>query len=375
MPSLESQIRNAARAHGFDLCGFARVQPIPHAESVTRWVESGMAAAMDYLGRGLPKRLDPRLVLPDAASVISLGYRYQPPRLPDGDWRAALRGRIAAYALGTDYHRLIEKKLQQLAARLTELRPAASFRWYVDTGPVLEREWAALAGLGWFGKNTNILRRDEGSWFFLAELLTDLVLEPDPPSADHCGTCVSCLDRCPTGALAPDYQLDARLCISYWTIEHRGWVPRELRARFDNWVFGCDVCQDVCPWNEKLARQTDLATHDELFPSLIELARLDEETFRQRYRGTPVLRTKREGLVRNAVIALGNSASDSALAPLVGALENDPSPIVRGHAAGALANLQLRPVVATLDQAILREPDPEARSEIQLARQSLAGEP
>jgi epoxyqueuosine reductase len=357
--SLSSQLRALAHQAGFELCGFARVGPPPHREFLR------------LAGTGAPRRwttsptvwqgLDLTLVLPRARSVITVGIRYNPPPLPPVDWREELRGRIAAYALGADYHRTVKRRLKEMTVRISALFPDAELRPYVDTGPILEREWAAAGGVGWFGKNTNILHKEHGSWFFLGELLTTLDIEPDTPLADHCGSCVACLDLCPTGALEPGYVLDARKCISYWTIEHRGPIPRDFRPRLDNWVFGCDVCQEVCPWNEKLARSSGIPAAEELLPSLPELLRLDDERFRQRYRGTAVLRTKREGLLRNTAVVLGNTKNPRAMAALGDALSADPSSVVRSHAAWALGG--------SAEPSGKRAPDAEAdvvaRSEIE----------
>jgi epoxyqueuosine reductase len=322
---------------------------------------------MAYIGNGAAKRLDPTLVLPGARSIISVGVRYAPPPLPPVNWREELRGRIAAYALGADYHRTVKRRLIDLTDRIKTRFPEAEARYYVDTGPILEREWAAAGGLGWFGKNTNILHREQGSWFFLGELLTTLEIEPDPPMADHCGTCVRCLDLCPTRALEPGYVLDARKCISYWTIEHRGEIPRDFRPQMESWVFGCDVCQEVCPWNEKLAREAEPTVAEALLPSLPELLALDEEGFRQRYRGTAVLRTKREGLLRNVAVVLGNTQNPRAIASLSGALENDPSAIVRAHAAWSLGRIGGGDARKYLDGARRRETDDVVRAEIEIA--------
>lgn len=319
---------------------------------------------MGYIENGADKRLDPTLVLSGARSVISVAQRYAPPPLPPVDWRGELRGRIAAYALGADYHRTVKRRLKELAARIATLFPSGEVRWYVDTGPILEREWAAAGGLGWFGKNTNILHTEQGSWFFLGELLTTLDIEPDPPVADHCGTCVRCLDLCPTNALEPGYVLDARKCISYWTIEHRGSIPRDFRPQLGNWVFGCDICQEVCPWNEKLSRSLGAADTDALLPSLPALMALDEEEFRQRYRGTALLRTKREGLLRNAAIVLGNTQNPRAVASLGQALGCDPSAVVRAHAAWALGRIGGVAARTSLDAARRSEADTGVRAEI-----------
>lgn len=349
MSGLKATIREAATEIGFDLCGFAAAGRPPHADFYRRWIESGHAAEMDYLAHGADKRIDPDLVLPGVRSVISLGIRYAPPPVPSIDWQQQLRGRIASYTVGRDYHDTLRKRLKRLAARLRDLSPGVGHRTYVDSGPVLERDWAAQAGIGWFGKNTNLLHKAHGSWFFLAEILTTLEIEPDAPIADHCGTCTTCLVKCPTQALRPGYELDARRCISYWTIEHRGAIPREMRAGIGNWVFGCDVCQEVCPWNEKMRPPSP--PDDTLQPYLPDLLRLDEEAFRERFRGSAIRRTKREGLARNAAIALGNSGNPSAVPALVQALREDPCAIVRGHAAWALGRIGDRPARAALEAA------------------------
>jgi epoxyqueuosine reductase len=363
----KEQIRNAAWRIGFHLCGVARVGEPPHANFLQQWLADGNAASMAYIERGLAKRLDPRLVLPEARSVITVGYRYQPPPLPPLDWQRQLRGRIAAYAFGTDYHLTVEMKLKQLAESVGALSSGVLVRAYVDTGPILEREWAAAGGIGWFGKNTTLLHAEHGSYFFLGELLTDLELEPDPPLLDHCGTCTRCLDRCPTQALKPGYVLDARLCISYLTIEHRGVIPVELRAQMGNWIFGCDVCQEVCPWNDKLVRHDGTPDTEELCPSLPELLRLDEEQFRSRFRRSAVRRAKRDGFVRNVAIALGNTGNPEAVAPLSAALREDASPLVRTHAAWALGAINGRRARQALATARRHEPDWGVRSEIDAA--------
>jgi len=367
MPPLEQIIRATARRLGFAHCGFARIEPSPHAAFVRQWLADGNAAGMAYIERGLAKRLDPCVVMPAARSVISVGYRYLPPPLPPVDWQRELRGRIAAYAFGTDYHLIIEAKLRELAAALLDLRPGAMARHYVDTGPVLEREWAAAGGVGWFGKNTNILHTEDGSYFFLGELLTDLDLEPDAPVPDHCGTCTRCLDLCPTAALKPGYGLDARLCISYLTIEHRGAIPLALRSQLGNWIFGCDVCQEVCPWNEKLVRRRGAPDADALLPFLPDLLSLTADAFQRRFRGSAIRRAKRDGLVRNVAVALGNSGNPAAVAPLASALHSDPSPVVRGHAAWALGAIGGRAAAAALDVGRRIEADASVCAEIEAA--------
>jgi len=236
-------------------------------------------------------------------------------------------------------------------------------RAYVDTGPVLEREWAAEAGLGWFGRNTNLLNRHHGSYFFLAEIFTDVEFDSAvEPYREHCGTCRECLERCPTQALADGYLLDPRLCISYLTIEHRGAIPVELRPRLGNWIFGCDICQEVCPWNGDATRAA--SPNEDLAPSLIDLMRLDDAGFRRRYGKTAIARTKRRGLLRNAAIALGNSANPAALPVLARTLAQEPEALVREHAAWALGRLGARQARDALMRARTRETAPDVIREI-----------
>lgn len=360
MPRLEAEVDRAARAAGFDLCGFAAAGPAPHAAFFAEWLARGNAAGMDYLAAGAERRVAPAIALPAVRTIISLGIAYAPPPAPPVRWREKLLGRIAAYALERDYHDVLRKRLKRFAAALRELVPGIEHRVYVDAGPVLERDWAAASGVGWFGKNTNILHQTHGSWFFLAEVLTSLELEPTLPVADHCGRCVTCLERCPTGALLPGYELDARRCISYWTIEHRGSIPVALRAEIGNWIFGCDVCQEVCPWNEKM--RPPVASEQRLTPYLPDLLALDEEGFRERFRGSAVRRAKREGLLRNVAIVLGNTANPDAVAPLARALRADPAAVVRAHAAWALGRLGTSAGRDALAAALADE-DPSVRRE------------
>jgi len=317
---------------------------------------------MGYLDRRMAERMDPRTAFPWARSIVSLAYPYRPPPPPAGDWRAELRGRIAAYALGVDYHDRVGALLERLIERLGDVFPGARFRPYVDTGPVLEREWAARAGLGWIGKNTLVLHRTAGSYFFLAELLTDLALDAVPLPADHCGTCTRCLTVCPTGALDA-YTMDPRRCISYLTIEHRSAIPRELRPHLGNWIFGCDLCQQACPWNAG-ASETDAA--EALMPRLPPLLELDAAAFRARFGRTAVARAKRRGLLRNVAVVLGNSENPEAVPPLAAALD-DPEPLVRGHAAWALGRLGGAAARHSLEAARARETDPGAAAEIEAA--------
>lgn len=367
MLSLREEIRAAAGRLGFQRCRFARFEALPHADFVRRWLAGGKAGEMAYIERGLAQRLDARLLVPPVHSVIALGYRYIAPAGPPVEWRRQLRGRIAAYALGSDYHDIIGGKLRALAEHVGALRPGAIARVCVDTGPVLEREWAAKSGIGWFGKNTNLLHAEDGSWFLLGEILTDLELEPDPPLPDRCGTCTRCLDCCPTGALRPGYELDARICLSYLTIEYRGAIPPTLRQRLGSWVFGCDVCQDVCPWNARFGRRHEARDDAALFPYLPEILRLTEEGFRHRFRHTAIWRTRRAGLARNAAVVLGNIGNPAAVAVLGEALRHDPAAMVRGHAAWALGALGDTCARQELESARVTETDHSVRGEIDAA--------
>ncbi len=365
MATLEAQIRSQAHTLGFPLCGFTRIQPLPHEQFFLEWLAQGHAGEMHYLAREPQRRLNPALLFPQARSIICLGYSYAPPLLPRFDWRQALRGRIAAYAAGVDYHEIIQAKLQTFIRFLHDLCPDLWARPYVDTGPLLEREWAQRSGLGWFGKNTMLLHKQAGSWFFLAEILVSMELEGEGIPRAHCGSCTQCLTDCPTGALEAGYILKAPLCISYLTIEHRGPIPLELRPKLDNWIFGCDVCQEVCPWNRKFGRPIDTLV-EELCPSLPDLLQLDDAGFRARFGRSAIRRTKRKGLLRNVAVALGNSHNPEAIGPLRLALQ-DQEPLVRGHAAWALGQFAEPAAREALHGQLHRETEAWVTEEVSMA--------
>jgi epoxyqueuosine reductase len=369
--SLERHIRDRALELGFTLVGFAPMRRLQErATFFNGWLEEGRAGGMDWLGRQPERRLDPRELDPRLRSVVSLAYPYAAPLAPRIDWRAELRGRIASYALGPDYHDVVLDRARILAQEMQTMRSGALTRTYVDTGPVFEREWAAQGRLGWFGRNTNLINRYQGSYFFLAEIFTDLEFAPTrEPYRDHCGTCRRCLDLCPTQALSDGYLLDSRLCISYLTIEHRGPIPVELRPKLGNWIFGCDICQEVCPWNSDSLPE---AADDALMPKLEQIMMLDNDGFRRRFGQSAIRRTKRRGLLRNAAIALGNSGNPAAIPILVSAIERDPEPIVRSHAVWALGRLAGRSDEPMAQRALVRalgDPDRgvHAEAEVQLA--------
>ena len=369
LSDIRREIARCARAQGFTLVGFAAVRRLVDREDFFRkWLSDGNHGSMGYLARAPGRRFDPRRLDDRYRTVVSLGHPYLAPAAPDIDWRREMRGRIAAYAFGPDYHDVVLRKARAVAATITEHRIGAVARCYVDTGPVFEREWAAQARIGWFGKNTMTLDRNAGSYFFLAEIFTDLELEPsDAPYREHCGTCTRCLDLCPTGALVGGYKMDARVCISYLTIENRSAIPPELRSRIGNWIFGCDICQEVCPWNSPLK---DSAPSD-LTPFLPDLMALDDAAFSRRFSKSAIKRAKRRGLLRNAAVALGNTRNPDAIPTLRRAMESEPEPLVRSHAAWALGEIGGTPARRILERA-LGDPDADVKSEASAALETFA---
>ena len=353
-------IRNKARELGFEKVGFARAGAAPRGDFLETWLGDGFHGAMGYMERAPERRKDASVLMPGARTVVCVAKNYQSPGLHSEDPRV---GRISRYAWGDDYHDVLLEKLHELRRFIEELGGRAKV--CVDTAAVLEKPWAQEAGLGWQGKHTNLLSRDLGSWLFLGEVLTDLELDPDPPYAkDFCGTCTRCIDICPTRAIVAPYVLDSRRCISYFTIEDRGPIPRELRPLMGNLVFGCDICQDVCPWNKfaRVAPGREFTARDgNMTPSLIELMGLTREEFRRRFRKSPVKRATYRGFLRNVAVALGNSGDPAAVPPLEKALEHE-EPLVRAHAAWALGRLRAREALGRRraveeDGDVLREID------------------
>ncbi len=311
MKSLTQKLKAHALAHGCDLVGVAPIAAFKELEFYPQWLAAGYAGEMEYLQRQLPKRLDPRQILPSAQSVVVIGVNYHTPYPLSTESKDRDRGWISRYAWGDDYHRVLSEKLEKLHHFL-EQEAGANYqgKFYVDTGPVLDRVLAKYAGLGWFGKNTNLINQKNGSYFFIGELITNLVLECDAPPPDRCGTCRRCLDACPTDAFPAPYVLDSNRCISYLTIELRGAIPEGLRQPMGSHVFGCDICQDVCPWNRKAPVTKEAAfmpRANAVAPQLAELAAMDENSFRERFKNSPIKRSKWRGLMRNVLVALGNS--------------------------------------------------------------------
>lgn len=372
---ITGELKAEARRLGFDLCGICSAVSPPGFERFEHWLAAGYAGEMHYLSDRAAAYEHPSHVLEGARSVVllAMNYRTEEPAGEQGEIPPGY-GRVSRYAWGTDYHDVIRERLNSLAEWLQRHVPAARVRGVVDTAPLLEREFAQLAGLGWIGKNTLLLNKQLGSWFFLAAILTDVELEYDEPfAADHCGTCRACLDACPTDAFVDAYVLDARRCISYLTIELRESIPNELRNALGDWLFGCDVCQDVCPWNHRAPQTTEPAFQplDNVNPmELAALFNLDEAAFRARFRHTPLWRAKRRGLLRNAAIVLGNRPNLPANDALIRGL-NDEEPLVRGACAWALGKFDDRKAIDALTQRLTIEGDSTVADELTRSLQQL----
>ncbi|HEY1598157.1 MAG TPA: tRNA epoxyqueuosine(34) reductase QueG [Pirellulales bacterium] len=368
--ALTTLLKQEARRLGFDLAGACPAVSPTGINHLHEWLQAGYAGEMQYLAQRSAAYAHPRHVLDGVRSLLVLTMNYRTAEPADV---AAGQGRLSRYAWGQDYHDTIHDRLHGLADFLRGVIPTAAVRGVVDSAPLLEREFAQLAGLGWIGKNTLLLNRQSGSWFFLAALLTDVELEYDAPHAtDHCGTCTACLDACPTQAFVAPYVLDSRRCISYLTIELRSSVPVELRPGLGDWVFGCDVCQDVCPWNHR-APTTDLIDFQPAAAAnpldLVALFDMSDVDFRARFRGTPLWRAKRRGLLRNAAIVLGNQRHDAALHALIRGLDDD-EPLVRGACAWALAQLEQPRAILAVRQRLEIETDANVRTELTAAIQA-----
>lgn len=338
---LKSDIRARAQALGFSDIGFAAPDALGDApQRFQQFLEAGHHGEMDWLETHAERRCDPARLMGDLQTVIMLGMSYAPDTDPLDALEQSNRAVISAYAKGRDYHDVLKGRLKEIA-QLIARRSGDDVKVFVDTAPLMEKPFAQAAGLGWQGKHTNLVSRDHGSWLFLGAILTAARFEPDPPEIDHCGSCRSCLDICPTDAFPAPYQLDARRCIAYLTIEYAGVIPFEFRKPMGNRVFGCDDCLAVCPWNKfaESARETKLQARVETDnPPLAELLLLDDHAFRKRFAGTPVKRTGRDRVTRNALIAAGNSG-DAQLLTQIGALLDDPNPTVRGVAVWAYSQL------------------------------------
>jgi epoxyqueuosine reductase len=343
--TLTVNLRQKALEQGFELVGFTAARPPVGLDRFLDWLEQGYAGQMQYLEKGAAARFSPEAVLPGVRSIVMLGMSYHQPAVRQQS-TPELHGRVATYALGCDYHELLWSKLNLLTAWLTEQAPGSQSRGVVDTAPLLERDFARLGGLGWFGKNTMLINKKMGSFFLLAALLTTVELEIDQPHvSSHCGTCTACLDACPTQAFPEPGVLDASKCISYFTIELKGSIPVEHRPGIGDWAFGCDICQDVCPWNRKApsGQTPELLSASWQSGStktldLITLLQMPIEEFRQHFRGTALWRTKRQGLLRNACIVLGNQRDQRAI-PALEQLKGEGDEVIREAAEWALIKL------------------------------------
>jgi epoxyqueuosine reductase len=350
---MRESLRHHALELGFDACGFTTAEPPASILHYERWLGEGRHGDLAYLERGLPKRADLNRILPGIKSVIVLAAAHSPgttttesEAVPESGSQPIPRGVVARYARHNDYHEVLAKPLKALTEEVNRIGgPETRSLPYVDTGPILERDLAQRAGVGFVGKHTGLIRPNGGNWFLLAEILTTLELSPDLPERNRCGCCVRCIDACPTQAITAPFQLDARRCISYLTIELRGPIPLELRSAIGNRIFGCDDCLAVCPWN-RFAREGALlrtqARADLEALDLIELLGMTEETFRKRFRDTPLWRAKRRGFLRNVCVALGNSRDPRAL-PALDRAAGDPEPLIAEHAQWARDQIRQRP--------------------------------
>jgi epoxyqueuosine reductase len=341
---MKSAIVQRALDLGFDLCRFATAAPPESGLHFHEWLAAGRHGEMAYLARNSHKRVDPQEVLPGVASVILLAINYASKEIPEASSSSGC-GLVARYARYEDYHDILAPRLKELAAFVDKLGgPGTRSLWYVDTGPVLERDLAQRAGVGFIGKHTNLISRELGNWFFLAEILTTLPLPPDGGEKNRCGSCVRCLSACPTQAITAPFQLDARRCISYLTIELKGSIPVGLRPLIGNRIFGCDDCLAACPWN-RFARQSSLMLRhqrsDLSSPELVRLLSLDGAGFKQMFAGTPMLRAKRRGLLRNVCVALGNTGGKESL-PALERAAHDLEPLIAEHATWALSEIERR---------------------------------
>lgn len=331
----KQNIQQIARHLGFDDCRFSRARTAAHADHYRQWILDGCADEMKWLERGVERRVDPRIVVDGACSVVSLALNYFPGRDdPDVDYR------IARYAWNDDYHDIVESKLKDLNLAMADM--GGMQRFYTDTGPVLERDFATTSGLGWNGKSCVQIQKGMGTWFFLADLITTLDLPPDDAVGNHCGTCTRCLVACPTHAITEPHRVDARRCISYLTIENSGPIPLEYRKQIGNLIYGCDICQDVCPWNRfaKLSRETKFHARQAIFHHrLRDFLELDDDAFRRLFAKSPIKRIKRRGFLRNVCVALGNVGTEADL-PALQRASQDHEPLIAEHAQWAIAEIR-----------------------------------
>lgn len=373
--NLKENLLTYARQLGFELTGVTLPRTPNHFFTYTQWLEHGRHGSMHYLAneRAIKCRENPGELLPNCQSILILGMRYGYANI-SGAYPSQEYGQIAAYAAGEDYHIVLIEKLALLTQYIQNLTESPVIaKPYTDTGPILERDLASQAGLGWIGKNTCLIHPRMGSYFLLAELFLDLPLEPDPPfQFDHCGRCTRCIEACPTSCILPDRTLDATRCISYLTIEIKGDIPTEIRPQLGNWIFGCDICQDVCPWNQRFANPEHVLQDFQprlgfKNPILLEEMTISPGDFNLKFKNSPIKRAKRRGYLRNVAVAIGNTGNEKAIPILANALWIEPEPVVRAHIAWALGNLGGSPARKALEAALDREQDPGVITEIHQA--------
>ncbi len=365
-PLRADALKAKASALGFDAVGITSPEAVAGAgDKLHEFLEAGFHGDMAWLKERAHQREGPKALWPEVRSIIAVGHNYGPEADPLEALTHKKRGVVSVYAQGKDYHDVLKKRLKQLARWMVEQGPA-EVKVFVDTAPVMEKPLAAAAGIGWQGKHTNLVSTEHGSWLFLGAIFTTLELTPDEPHTDRCGSCQACLDICPTDAFPAPYQLDARRCISYLTIEHQGPIPVAFRKAMGNRIYGCDDCLAVCPWNKFASSAREAAYHARVElkrPELKDLLTLDDASFRQVFAGSPIKRTGRNRFLRNVLIAAGNSG-DASLLPLIKPLLSDDSSLVRGAAIWALHELAAPDVYAELKRdGAAREPDPDVRSE------------
>ena len=376
--TLSQQIQKRAHELGFELIGITPAEQSQTIERYREWIENGYAGKMGYLERHLPLKEDTRRLLQEAKSVISLAMNYYTIDTPEALAEDPSRGQISRYAWGDDYHDVIRERLLHLVDFIkTTGETHLKSRVFVDSGPVLEREYAQKAKLGWIGKNTNLINWRSGSWYFLAEILVSIDFEPETETLrGSCGTCTKCLEACPTDAFIEPNVLDSRLCISYLTIELKDSIPKELRSKMGNLIFGCDICQEVCPWNSKAVSTDEPAFQPRdgnLAPELLSLVNMTQTEFSEKYKGSPIKRAKRRGFLRNVIVAIGNWGSRAAMPALKKALVDD-EPLIRGHAAWALGQIGGKQAEQVLQTHRQLENDAEVTLEIQDALHNINGQ-
>jgi epoxyqueuosine reductase len=365
MPDIRAEIRAAALSEGFDVVRFAAAESAPQmAADLRQFLDEGRHGSMAWLADNAERRADPKVLWPQAKTAIVVGINYGPKRDPREQLRARDRAAISCYAQGDDYHNVMKAKLKRLARLIAE-QHGAEVKVFVDTAPVMEKPLAQIAGAGWQGKHTNLVSRLYGSWLFLGSVFTTLEIAPDDPEPEHCGACTRCLEVCPTDAFTSPFEIDARRCISYLTIEHKGHIARKFRVPMGNRIYGCDDCLAVCPWNKfaSTAREARFHARAELAqPRLADLARLTDADFRSLFRGSPIKRIGRDRFVRNVLIAIGNSG-DVSLAGEAERLLDDASPLVRAMAVWALSRLEAPRLQQLAAAQLPREADADVRAE------------